>query len=93
MNEKLKNVNLIDELDSTFTDVKNQLIDDEKRWGDTWKKRGIIHNGVDQETRWIEKMRQYYEQYRDWGTPIPWEKVIGEAHIALVREKMNQNKK
>lgn len=92
MDEKLKNIDLIDELHKTFTEVEDQLIEDEKRWGDTWKERGINWNGIDQETRWFEKMRQYYEDYKEWGVPIPWTKVIGEAHIALTREKVKENK-
>lgn len=92
MDEKYKNINLIDELDATFTDVKNQLIEDEKHWSDTWKERGLIYNGNDQETRWFQKMKEYFDQYREWGEPIPWTKIIGEAHIALVREKANKTR-
>jgi len=92
MNEKLRNINLIDELNATFTDVKNQLIEDEKRWGDTWKERGLVYDGNNQETRWFEKMKEYFEQYKEWGEPIPWTKIIGEAHIALVREKANKTR-
>ena len=34
MDERLKDVNLIDELDFTFIDVEQQLIADQKRYGD-----------------------------------------------------------
>ena len=87
MDERLKNVNLIDELDFTFIDVEQQLISDEKRYGDTWKERGLIYNGQSQEERFFQKMIEYYDDYHENGTPINWSKVIGEAHIALVREK------
>jgi len=40
MDDRLKYVNLISELDSTINDVENQLINDEERYGDTWKERG-----------------------------------------------------
>jgi len=87
MDERLKNVNLIDELDFTFIDVEEQLISDEKRYGDTWKERGLVYNGQSQEERFFHKMEEYYADYVEKGTPINWKKVIGEAHIALVREK------
>jgi hypothetical protein len=87
MDERLKNVNLIDELDFTFIDVEQQLIADQKRHGDTWKEMGLVYNDEDQETRWFNKMVQYFGDYVDNGIAIPWSKVIGEAHIALVRQK------
>ena len=87
MDEKLKNVNLIDELDTTFIDVALQLSEDEKRYGDTWKERGLVFNGQPQEERFFAKMQEYADDYRENGTPINWLKIIGEAHIAYVREK------
>jgi hypothetical protein len=87
MDEKLKNVNLIDELDSTFVDVALQLKEDEKRYGDTWKERGLVYNGQSQEERFFAKMQEYITNYRENGTSINWLKVIGEAHIAHVRTK------
>ena len=92
MDEKLKNIDLVNKLDETFTEVMDQLLEDQKRWGDMWKKRDMVYNGMDQETRFFEKMREYYEDYKEWGTPIPWTKVIGEAHIALTREKVKSNR-
>lgn len=83
MDERIKDVNLIDELDYTFVDVENQLIRDEIRYGSTWKERGIVN----QEQRFIAKMNEYFDDYRNNNKPIPWVKIIGEAHIALVREK------
>jgi len=32
-------------------------------------------------------MQEYYQDYIENGQPIPWDKVIGEAHITKVREK------
>ena len=87
MDVRLKNVDLIAELQDTFQDVTKQLIEDEKRWGDTWKERGLVFNGQPQEERFIVKVNKYYEEFLADGTPIPWTKVLGEAHIALVREK------
>ena len=87
MDERLKNVNLIDELDFTFVDVEAQLIEDEKRYGDTWKERGLIWNDQTQEERFLIKMSDYFDDHIRNGKPMPWTKIIGEAHIALVREK------
>jgi hypothetical protein len=87
MDERLKDVNLLDELRETMEDVEIQLYEDEKRYGNTWKERGLEYNKMNQETRWFYKMQDYYEAFMNEGIPIPWTKVIGEAHIALVREK------
>lgn len=73
---------LIDYLPETFDRVKEQLQDDEKRWGDTWRKR--LRTG--QEYRIEEHINSYFDQYRNAGVPVPWLKIIGLAHIALVRE-------
>jgi hypothetical protein len=87
MDERLKNVDLIAELQDTFADVGDQLAMDKKHWGNTWKERGLVYNGQSQEERFFSKIQQYIYDYRENGTPIPWLKVIGEAHIALVRKK------
>lgn len=86
MDEKLKNVDLINELDTTFIDVALQLSEDQKRYGNTWKERGLVWEGQPQEERFFAKIEQYLNDYREKGTPINWLKVIGEAHIAYVRE-------
>jgi len=87
MDERLENVNLIDELDFTFIDVEQQLIVDQKRWGDTWKERGLVWNDMSQDERFYQKITEYIEDYRENGINLPWKKIIGEAHICLVREK------
>jgi len=87
MDERLRDVNLIDELEETFKDVKAQLTDDEKRYGDTWKKRGLVYHEQSQELRWFFKMQDYIQDFEDHGVPIPWTKALGETHICLVREK------
>ncbi len=88
MDERLKDINLVDELPNTFEDVKKQLGSDELRYGDTWKERGLVFNEQTQEQRWFIKMQEYYQDYIENGQPIPWNKVIGEAHICKVREKI-----
>ena len=88
MDDKLKNINLITVLPHTFMDVSLQLESDEKRYGDTWKERGLVFEGKNQESRWYMKMQDYYLDFLENGTPINWDKVIGEAHICKVREKI-----
>lgn len=88
MDERLKSVNLIDELDFTFIGVEKQLIENEKRWGDMWKERGLVWNGQPQEERFFQKIQEYITDFRENGTSVNWKKVIGESHIALVQEKI-----
>jgi hypothetical protein len=87
MDERLENVDLIKELDFTFVDVEKQLIEDQKRYGDTWKERGLVYNEQSQEVRWFYKMQEYFEAFMNEGQPINWDKVIGEAHICKVRAR------
>lgn len=87
MDERLKDVNLIDEIRQTAEDLEIQLWDDEKRYGDTWKERGLVYNGMNQETRFFYKMQDYFQDFMNEGTPMPWSKILGEAHICLVRER------
>lgn len=91
--EELKHVVLENELVGTFKKVKSQLLKDKQRWGDTWKKRGLIYNGKSQEIRAFERFIDYLDQFKNSNTPIPWEKVIGEAHICMVRDKYLKNDK
>lgn len=75
-------MNLIDYLHETVDAVHEQLTKDHQRWGDTWKQRP--RDG--QEDRAFARFADYYDQYKNAGIPIPWVKIIGEAHIAMVRE-------
>lgn len=77
-NETLKSL-----LPETFEQLTAQLEEDGKRWGDTWRKR--IKQG--QEERIYAELNTYYDQFKNAGVPIPWLKIMGEAHIALVREQ------
>jgi len=66
-----------------FSDaLKQQLEQDQKRWGDTWLQR--IPEG--QETRIEEHIKTYFDQYRNAQQPVPWMKIAGLALIAWVRE-------
>jgi len=87
MDERLRNVKLIDEIRETAEDLEIQLWEDEKRYGDTWKERGLVYKGMNQETRFFYKMQDYYEDFVNNGVPMPWDKILGETHICKVRAK------
>jgi hypothetical protein len=63
--------------------LEEQLKADDARWGDTWLKR--TRDG--QELRTRETLRDYFDQFENSGTPIPWLKIAGGALICWVREK------
>jgi len=73
---------LLDFLPETIAKLEIQLESDQQRWGDTWKTRTV----KGQEQRCFARFRDYYDQFVMAGVPIPWLKIIGEAHIAMVRE-------
>jgi len=75
-------MNLIDYLPKFIEVLKAQLESDQRRWGDTWKQRP--REG--QEDRCFARFNDYYDQWKNAGTPIPWMKIVGEALIAWVRE-------
>jgi len=68
-----------------FEVVKEQIEKDQERWGQTWAKR----SKEGQEERAYERFRDYYDQWKNAGTPIPWLKIVGEAFIAWTRETQN----
>lgn len=62
--------------------LKEQLIADEKYWGNTWRKR--IRQG--HEARSYAEFNNYWDQYENAGVPIPWLKIVGNAMICWIRE-------
>jgi hypothetical protein len=67
-----------------FTEaLKEQLVNDEKRWGTTWKKRV----SMGQEHRIFSELITYYDQFKNAGVAIPWLKVAGMAVIAWIRDQ------
>lgn len=83
--------NQLKELPEYFSEFANeletQIIDDNKRWGDTWKERGLVWNGKSQEQRFFEWVIEKYLQYAHNDKPFPWLKIAGEAMIGYIREK------
>jgi hypothetical protein len=63
--------------------LRNQLIEDERRWGNTWL--DLPHAG--QEGRIFNRLNEYYNDFVTNGTPIPWLKVAGNAMIGWIREE------
>ena len=63
--------------------LREQLKEDEVRWGDTWKKR--IRGG--QEKRIFANLDNYFDQWENGNQPIPWLKVAGLALIGWIRDK------
>lgn len=59
-----------------------QLESDELRWGDTWLKR--TKEGQEERTR--KSFNDYFDQFEQVGTPVPWVKVAGHALICWIRE-------
>lgn len=76
---KKKLVEYIPEMALALTE---HIKSDQIRWGDTWMTRS--KDG--QEERVFARYTDYFDQFRNAGTPIPWLKVIGEALICWVRE-------
>jgi len=85
-NAMYENEDLIDLLPETMNKVAVQLREDAKRWGSTWKHRDV--GGQDE--RISTELLNYIDQYRNGGNPLPYLKIIGLAHIALVRESHSE---
>lgn len=80
--------NLIEYLPDFMDAFEGQLAKDDARWGDTWRQRPL----EGQELRAKARFDDYFYQFENDGTPIPWLKVMGEAFIAWVRERENETK-
>ena len=65
-----------------FIDVlKAQLVEDEKRWGDTWLQR--THAG--QDDRLAKSLRDYCDEFQYDDVPLPLLKIAGNALINWIR--------
>lgn len=73
---------LSDFVDEFCEELKEQIEEDQKRWGDTWRHRPI-EGQVD---RMMNRFRDYQDQHNNGNTPMPWTKVAGEALIGWVRD-------
>lgn len=67
-----------------FTEaLAKQLKSDEVRWGDTWLKRA--RDGQEERTK--HTYNDYFDQFENAGTPVPWLKIAGGALICWIREQ------
>jgi hypothetical protein len=68
--------------------LQEQIFSDNERWGNEWKRRPIeaTEDWEHQNVRIINRINEYYTEWTDNDTPIPWLKVAGLAFIAWVRE-------
>jgi len=76
-------LDLLDYFDEFVAEMRQQLEADQARWGDTWKKR--VREGQERRTR--ARYQDYFDQFENGGTPIPWLKIVGGAFICWVRER------
>lgn len=79
---------LTDYLPDIMEMLRIQLEDDDKRWGDTWKKRPIgDYKGLgDQYVRAYARITDYQDRYVNANVPFPIFKALGEYFILAVRE-------
>ena len=61
--------------------LEEQLKSDDARWGDTWLKR--TREGQEERTR--ATLNDYFDQFEQAGTPVPWLKIAGGALICWIR--------
>ena len=77
------NPRVVDFVDQFADALKAQLLEDEKRWGDTW-----IHRPREgQEARTMKDYQDWFDQFKHGGNPMPWLQVAGDALICWVREQ------
>jgi len=82
MEAKMGEVYTWDYIEEFASALQAQLMNDAKRWGDTWRHRDV----GGQNERIFAKIRDYSDQWRNVGVPVPWLKIAGLAMIAWIRE-------
>lgn len=73
---------LFDFIEDFGVSMKTQLVEDEKRWGDTWRRVPI----EGQEIRIAARLQRYFSDFSNYKLPIPWLKIANYALIAWVKE-------
>lgn len=80
----IKQLKLEHYLPEFITALEDQLTRDYERWGDTWRERGLWHNGKSQELRFLEWVEEKYKKSAK-GADFPWVKTAAKALIGWVR--------
>ena len=71
-----------DFLDEFIDKLREQLESDHKRWGNTWLNRPK----EGQELRTLARHTDYFDQFKEARSPMPWLKIVGGALICWIRE-------
>lgn len=79
--------NLMDYFEEFVKELRIQLEEDDKRWGDSWKNR----TAEGQVYRIKQRFQDYWDQYENGNEDIPWLKIAGNAYIAWLRENFPEN--
>jgi hypothetical protein len=74
---------LIDYLPEFIDALREQLHNDEGRWGDTWKNR----TRAGQSERIRATFNNYFDKEKHGGHKVHWLAVAGNAMIAWIRER------
>lgn len=74
-------ITTLDLFEENLSKIRKQFEADDAKWGNEFLKR--TRKG--QEERIFKRLNEYYDEFQKNGTPIPWEKVIGEANIGMSR--------
>ncbi len=82
MSPRRYEVTLLDYVFRFAAALSHQLLEDEKRYKDEWRK--LPKDG--QEDRVYQRFEQYWVEFSRDGLPIPWLKIAGLAMIAWVRD-------
>lgn len=78
---------VFDYLPEFFKSLEEQLKDDHKRWGDTWKNRPL----EGQTERFRATFDNYFDSELYGGEEVNWIKVAGNALIAWIRQQESKN--
>lgn len=81
-----EDIKLLEYFEEFMESVKAQLRSDNERWGDTYLNR--TKEGQEERTR--HTYMDYFDQFENAGTSVPWEKVVGGAFICWLRENHSE---
>lgn len=80
-------------LDEFFQALKDRIVEQNEKYGDTWKERGLFYNGESQEERFYNWAENKFINCLSFGEPLPWLDFAGESFIGYIREKYLKEEK